>query len=231
MRALLEMRAYAQQCASNLELWEARFAELSAKSEVDHVAPAVALIRRPEDFATAFPLTLPSRCLTPHDDQAPVTWHRVYTSSDGSSSCSDGSSESGNTMERPCIAAPYSPLSVPASPAESLPPYPFSPRCDFPPRRPPSSAGSTSSSSNVATTAIRAAYDARVRKKKSFYRTSWNSSVIAHPNVHCADGPAAVALVVSTASHGDGAVILPGAPPDAILVGRPTPLDTRCSPA
>lgn len=184
------MEPFAQQCTSNLRTWETRSADLtSADPAAPREAPNRPLSpsRLPDNFFTAFPMTIPAHLVTPEEQaEALGTWH----SADGSSSSSDASSEHSfplsetqsvnpQSPQLPSMHSAYTPTSPFHSPFESVGSFLLSPRdqsVHSNHRQRPSSAGSSSSIASDATTAIRAAYHVSVRKKRSMNRSSWNAS-------------------------------------------------------
>lgn len=198
-KAVPEMDTFARQCTTNLAMWVARRDVLSSPYAEQYPCPPVTIPspRPPEDFLTSFPLTLPSFFLTPDAPPASGEWHSTYPPSDSSSS-SDASSDV--HIEQPVAFPSFSP---PASPAPSVgSSYALATR---------SSSSSLASNTSDATQAMRAAYSASVRKKKSFHhRHSWNASisfgsspVISMPPPLLATIPKAALLVAeSTASNG-----------------------------
>jgi hypothetical protein len=235
---IVEMEVYAQQCAANLKLWEVRCAELeptlddSTAAATPTAAPTNSLLPappKPEDYSTAFPLTLPSAYHFPPEDHSPVTtattkWiPRAHSPSGSSTSSADVSSSSssvpgpggGSTAAHLPLTPAYSPLSGPASPADSMNFFVLSPRSEGSGWQPPSSPvshqgtarGGTGTGPVVsgATAALRAAYEVSVRKRKRFHRKSWTPS----------GGPRVTMLVSAM---------------DAVVVSRPARLDTSCSP-
>ena len=154
---------FADQCASNLSQWSARCEELKNATQTDHNSPLATSPRRPNDFMSAFPLTLPASHRSPSEDPV-LVWPTI--SSQSSDSCS-GSSES-----NPC------------SPSDSVSSFPFSPASDSSnsnPSAPPLSASSTASNSHVHINgplngheAIRAAGKLGIRKQRSMNRNSWS---------------------------------------------------------
>jgi len=217
------MNEYAQQCASNLQQWELRCAELTAQAEAGtgvvgdddrKVMSPSAMLGRPEDYMTAFPLTLPSACLLLQEHATPVTW-KMYSRSEGSSSSSDVSSDSQSSgmaghhdMNRTAGTPIYSPLSDPGSPAESMGSFMFSPRSELGggagglPFRPPSGSENGGGGGGGGTSAIRAAYEVSGRKKKRCNRNSWNPSVASvSAAAVAATATAAVAVAANATTH------------------------------
>jgi hypothetical protein len=197
-----EMERFARQCAENLAMWEARREILSSSSAEQTPCPHVVVpsLRPPEDYLTSFPLTLPSFLLTPDEPRTSDEWHSTYPPSDSSSS-SDVSSDV--HVEHSAIFQSTSPPSSPVPSVGSS--YSLAPR---------SSSSSLASNANDAAQAMRAAYSASVRKKKSFYhRRSWNASassgsspVISMPPPLLAPITKA-ALLVAEATASDGTTV------------------------
>ncbi|KAH7925466.1 HD-domain/PDEase-like protein [Leucogyrophana mollusca] len=186
-KAIPEMTPFAEQCRENLNMWITRSTELTPcgplhdSCSTDH--PILSL-RPPEGFLTAFPLALPTFILSSLDEQsASVDWKSTYAASEHSSSSSDVSSESHPLDTRIIASDSISSLafpSPPVSPSASVQSFVLAPRS----QRSASSLRYTSTSSaNEAAVAMRAAYQASVRKKKSFHhRYSWNASGSSSPS-------------------------------------------------
>lgn len=171
-----EMQRFADQCTSNLAMWEARL-KLPSTNERPPSSPERATpTRSPEDFLTSFPLTLPTFVLSYQDDHQPAgEWHTYSPSSPSPSSSSSSEAIPDNLLGDQ--------LSPPASPSPSVGSTSFvlAPRSS-------SSSLRTNSSTSGAAAAMRAAYEAGVRKKRSFYnRYSWSadlSPVSSTANLH-----------------------------------------------
>lgn len=182
---LTELAPFVQTCGENLKLWQERYSKLSANElagQDSSSSNSMSPTQVPEDFLTAFPPALPRSFL--------AQFENAGMSFDLASDYFTRSSPGGSR--------PSSSASAPFSHYETCPSYSPSPsspfRVDHPtPTQPPrleittSPAPSTGRAPSVtsstsfinpqdATAAIRAAYDASVRKKKSFHRTSWNPS-------------------------------------------------------
>ena len=159
-----EMQEFADQCTSNLAMWEARCVELTSTKEVPPPSPkSAAPARSAADFLTSFPLTLPTFVLTYQDDQQPAgEWHTYSPSSPSSSSSSEAIPD--NLLGDQ--------LSPPASPSPSIGSASFilAPRS--------SSSSLRTSPTSDAAAVMRAAYEAGVRKRRSFYsRLSWTADL------------------------------------------------------
>lgn len=195
-QAVPEMEIFAYQCTTNLALWVARKDVLSSASAEDSPCPPVVIpcLRPPEDFLTSFPLTLPAFVLTADEPPASGEWHSAYPPSDSSSSSDFGSDVH---VDHPVI---FPSLSPPASPVPSV-----GSSCALATR---SSSSSLASNTSDATQAMRAAYSASVRKKKSFHhRYSWNVTINSGPPstpppLLATIPKAALLLTESTASNG-----------------------------
>ncbi|KAG2059754.1 HD-domain/PDEase-like protein [Suillus hirtellus] len=198
-QAVPEMEIFACQCTANLAMWVAREEVLSSSSAEDSPCPPVVIpsLRPPNDFITSFPLTLPAFVLTADEPLTSGEWHTTYPPSDSSSSSDFGS----DVHVDPLVVFPS--LSPPASPVPSV--------CSSYAPAPRSSSSSLASNTSDATQAMRAAYSASVRKKKSFHhRYSWNVSInsgsstcISSPPPLLATTPkTALLLTESTASNG-----------------------------
>ncbi|KAG1862710.1 hypothetical protein DFJ58DRAFT_700232 [Suillus subalutaceus] len=198
-QAVPEMEIFACQCTTNLAMWVARREVLSSPDAEDPPYPPVVIpcLRPPEDFLTSFPLTLPAFVLTADEPPTSGEWHSAYPPSDSSSSSDFGSEVH---VEHPVV---FPSLSPPASPVPSVgSSYALATR---------SSSSSLASNTSDATQAMRAAYSASVRKKKSFHhRYSWNVTIssgsspgISAPPPLLATIPkAALLLTESTTSNG-----------------------------
>jgi len=159
------MQQFADQCTSNLAMWEARRNELTSTKEVPPASPKTAApVRSPADFLTSFPLALPTFVLSCQDDQQPAgEWHAYSPSSPSSSSSSDAIPD--NLLGDQ--------LSPPVSPSPSIGSASFilAPRSSSPSFR-------MSPTTSEAAAAMRAAYSVGVRKKRSFYnRLSWTADL------------------------------------------------------
>lgn len=146
-------------------MWQARKAALTSTREDPPPSPKTAAPgRSPADFLTSFPLTLPTFVRSYLDDQQPSgEWHTYSPSSPSSSSSSEAMPE--NLLGDP--------LSPPASPSPSIGSVSF-----VLATRSSSSSLRTSSGTNEAAATMRAAYEAGVRKKRSFYnRLSWTADL------------------------------------------------------
>ncbi|KAG8216928.1 hypothetical protein J3R82DRAFT_7204 [Butyriboletus roseoflavus] len=192
-KGIPEMQQFADQCTSNLAMWEARRLELTSTKEVPPPPPpppkTVAPARSPADFLTSFPLTLPTFALSCQDYLHPAgEWHTYSPSSPSSSSSFE--------------AIPDNLLGDPSSPLVSPSPSIGSASFILAPRSSSSSLCTNSTTTSEAAVAMRAAYKAGVRKKRSFYsRSSWTadlSPVSSMTNLHAAGLPKAI---VSHSTH------------------------------
>ncbi|KAF9225714.1 HD-domain/PDEase-like protein [Gyrodon lividus] len=183
-----EMQKFADQCTSNLAMWEARRLELTTAnglppSSSKTAAPA----RSPADFLSSFPLTLPTFILSYQEDQQPtVEWHTYPPSSPSSSSSSDVTPDN-LLAEQP---------SPPASPSPSVSSSSFA----LASRSSSSSLrGTANSGTNEVAVVMRAAYQAGVRKKRSFYnRNSWTPDLGPVSFHNAAAVPKAAMLAIET---------------------------------
>ncbi|KAI0087418.1 hypothetical protein BDY19DRAFT_955703 [Irpex rosettiformis] len=154
--AIPEMNQFADICAENLQTWEDSCSRLAADAQRDGQgadSESSTPTQVPEDFLNAFAPTLPRSFLNEYE---------------ASISAMDSKSEffSGYSGSQPDPIAPNQParLEIPTSPSPSI-------------ARASSIASSNPFCNSLdATAAIRAAYSASVRKKKSFHRSSWNPS-------------------------------------------------------
>lgn len=203
------MQQFADQCTSNLAMWEARCLELTSMKDVSPPSPkTVAPARSPADFLTSFPLALPTFVLSYQDDQHPAgDWHAYPPSSPSSSSSSEPIPDN-------LLGDPSSP---PISPSPSIGSASFVLASRF---SSPSLCTNSTTTTKEAAVAMRAAYEAGVRKKRSFYnRYSWTadpSPVSSMTNLHDAGLPKAI---VSRVTHVD----TPNAPFIAASPGEETP--------
>ncbi|KAI0676581.1 HD-domain/PDEase-like protein [Trametes maxima] len=186
---------FAKQTRENLSLWQARAAELLAEQESPQGGLGTPLTwpsQAPNDFLNAFPPTLPESFRTPDEWPYPVSYHHHHRLSSVAPSSASSSSSTPSHYESCESSLPSPTFSPVLEPAASPPPVSPSISGLLPPRlevstqpqsRAPSVASNAPSTStsvfsitNEATAAIRAAYKASVRKKKSFHRSSWNPS-------------------------------------------------------
>ncbi|KAG6377355.1 hypothetical protein JVT61DRAFT_15150 [Boletus reticuloceps] len=157
-KGIPEMQQFADQCTLNLAMWVARRTGLTSTNEVPPPSPkTTAPVRSPADFLTSFPLTLPTVVRSYQDDQQPIgEWHTYSPSSPSSSSSSEAIPDQ---------------LSPPVSPSPSIGSASFvlAPRSSCSSLR-------TNSTASEAATVMRKAYEAGVRKKRSFHnRLSWTA--------------------------------------------------------
>ena len=244
------MERFAHQTRENFALWQARAAELAAEppddSETVAGTPLAWPSQAPNDFLTAFPPALPPSFRLPEDPLYPSFYHPHHRfSSVEPSSSSDSTPSQYESCESswpsPAFSPTLDPSPAPASPtaATALPPrLELQTLTSQHSRAPsvastvPSSAGSLYNMTSEATAAIRAAYKASVRKKKSFHRASWNPSPtsftpVPSPLSHVA--PASFGLVnghgrspVSPAGNGDSPMSLSaGSPSTGTLTPSP----------
>ncbi|KAI0739159.1 HD-domain/PDEase-like protein [Daedaleopsis nitida] len=192
------MECFANQTRENLASWQTRAAELSVEQDISPDATGTPLAwpsQAPNDFLTAFPPALPDCFRIPEESPYPSCYHphhhRGFSSVDPSTSSSSSTPSQYESCESSLPSPAFSPLlepsPVPTSPiTATLPPRlelsTLSTLSNPHSRAPsvvstvPSTSGSVFSITNEATAAIRAAYKASVRKKKSFHRSSWNPS-------------------------------------------------------
>ncbi|KAI0367692.1 HD-domain/PDEase-like protein [Pilatotrama ljubarskyi] len=182
------------------ELAAEQDAPSSASSQAPVGTPLSWPSQAPNDFLTAFPPALPESFRAPDELPYPMCYHHHHRGSSIALAPSTSSSSSTPSQYESCessLPSPtFSPILEPTSGPHppSSPSPPLSMSGSLPPRlelstatphpRAPSvastahsaSAASVFSITNDATAAIRAAYKASVRKKKSFHRSSWNPS-------------------------------------------------------
>ncbi|KAF7798462.1 hypothetical protein EIP86_009683 [Pleurotus ostreatoroseus] len=174
-----EMKPFAKQSTENLQTWKDRHTALSGQSEPSRTDGNGRTKTQPEDFLSAFPPTLPRAFLSDHEHRTSSDFGSEFFSS--SSGSRPPSVSSGGSHYETCTSSSPSP---PASPLAELSPHHTLPRLEITTTsvkshgRTPSiaSASSYCLTPSDATAAIRAAYRASVRKKKSFHRSSWNPS-------------------------------------------------------
>jgi len=176
---LPEMQPFAEQCVSNLRRWNKRLKQLES-SKQDSAGHCASTPRHPDEFITAFPLTLPSSHRIVHAEEPRLIWPLASSGQSGESSSGSDS--------HPCSPSP----SVSSFTSDSFPLHP------------PSSAGSWTSCatqppqpSHVSDghAAIRAAGKLGIRKQKSMNRNSWSPSAFSMAG---SIPKSAVTLVVST---------------------------------
>ncbi|KAI6019891.1 hypothetical protein F5J12DRAFT_904254 [Pisolithus orientalis] len=183
-RVVPEMQRFADQCTANLVSWQKEKARLTGSSDQADFSPSNFLPsspRPPQDFLGSFPLTLPTFALDHPDESHLLPWQPP-------SPLHPPSDSGGQRMD----------ASPPDSPAPSVS------SGSFVLASPSSSRFRTMSSvsKSDAATAMRAAYQVGVRKKRSFYnRYSWTSDlspVASSPNLVVAAIPKATVLVADT---------------------------------
>ncbi|KZT23622.1 HD-domain/PDEase-like protein [Neolentinus lepideus HHB14362 ss-1] len=209
-----DMGRFAQQCLSNLRTWEDRCAELNVHE--DAVLERSCRSMTPQDYLTVFPLTLPSYFLMPRVWR---TFQDASTSDISSSSDSRPSSPTRYTVHLTTTVAAVSPPSPPVTPSDYSSSI-VSPQSEVFDSLHPRSASHGSQTGNEANAAIRAAYKAGVRKKKSFHRNSWNAPAASSLPGGAATAPDVTADVVPPSPR------LPGPIPPS-STKHPTPLVTR----
>ncbi|EGO03733.1 hypothetical protein SERLA73DRAFT_101986 [Serpula lacrymans var. lacrymans S7.3] len=183
------MAKFARQCTSNLRFWEGRRSEFTANGESGpspDVDGPVTISQSPETFLSAFPMALPTFFMNHQDDRlVPLDWSSTYTPSERSTSSSDSDSQLIDAQGAQCDSLPSVPtsLSSPISPSDSVGSCLLSPQSEHSvsSQRPVSIASLGSNGLNDSTAVMRAAYQASVRKKKSFHRYSWNTATSALP--------------------------------------------------
>lgn len=194
IQAIPEMKPFADQCNANLRVWTKRQRALENEQNERH-NHASTTPRHPDDFMTAFPLTLPPAHRSPHpEDTQATSWPTT--------DLSDSSSESNYSNSGLCSPSPscsvtsfaFSPTSESSTTTSnyhsahshsnnhtffsSTQPA-LQPNSNT---HPPSSAGSVvgslhqpSGPTHIA--AIRAAGKLGIRKQKSMNRNSWSPTV------------------------------------------------------
>lgn len=175
--AIPQMQQFAKWCQENLDIWQRRKEEITKMNSV-HTKTIVGdttplLSHTTENFISAFPLTLPSILLSEeHHSDADI----LSADSRSSSSASDKPPSMRN------VSSP--PASYPVSPSESitLSTLTIVSRPDTSMSHSAQSNKSAISTISDSSTAIRAAYKASVRKKKSFHRTSYPGPLSSREN-------------------------------------------------
>jgi len=197
-----EMQQFADQCTANLVSWQTEEAALIGSSDRAAIRPSrfpFPSPRPPQDFLGSFPLTLPTFALDQPDEPQPA----LLPPSSPSYLSSSSSSVDGHSDEH------RADLSPPDSPAPSVGSGLFV----LTSNRSSSSLRTMSClDKNDATVAMRAAYQAGVRKKRSFYnRYSWTSDLnpnASSPNLAIPKAPAALASnAVSAVKGGTSQVV------------------------
>ena len=173
------MQHFADECFANLRRWSKQLKQLESSQE-DPAEYCTSTPRHPDEFITAFPLTLPSSHRIVHAEEPRLIWPLA-------SSRQSGESSSGSDSH-PCSPSP----SVSSFTSES-----FS-------LQPGSSAGSWTSCGTQppqpnpvpdAHAAIRAAGKLGIRKQRCMNRNSWSPSAFSTAG---SVPKSAVTLVVST---------------------------------
>lgn len=161
IQAVPEMKMFADQCASNLSQWSARCEGLKNATQTDYSSPLPTSPRHPDDFMSAFPLTLPPSHRSSNEDPG-LVWPTIPSQSSDSSCASSESN--------------------PCSPSDSDSSFLFSSTSDSSnsnPSAPPLSASSSCTNNHVngppnGHAAIRAAGKLGIRKQRSMNRNSWS---------------------------------------------------------
>ncbi|KAL4079509.1 hypothetical protein J3A83DRAFT_1110620 [Scleroderma citrinum] len=164
-----EMQQFANQCTINLASWQTEEATLIGSSDrVAAISPSnfpSPSLRPPQDFLASFPLTLPTFALDQFDGPPPVL---LPSSSPLHPPLSPSSVDSNSDSQQVDLSPPDSPAPSVGSGSFVLT------------TRSSSSSLRTMScpNKNDAAVSMRAAYQAGVRKKRSFYnRYSWTSNL------------------------------------------------------
>ena len=182
----LEFSQFAKQINDNLNKWVEKHCALVKKAKSQEGASSPRTTTQPEDFLSAFPPTLPRSFLSDHERRTSSDFGSEFFSS--SSGSRPPSVASGASHYETCTSSsPSSPSSPLREETVTVPPS--LPRLEIttsstsshgraPSINSAASAASATSSCFInpshATNVIRQAYNASVRKKKSFHRTSWN---------------------------------------------------------
>ncbi|KAG5646346.1 hypothetical protein DXG03_003669 [Asterophora parasitica] len=209
IQAIPEMKPFADQCVSNLRVWTQRLKDLEA-TQSDRVNLASSTPRHPDDFMTAFPLTLPPAHRISSTEEPSLIWPTApYSRTPESSS---GSSDYLSPACSPACSVTsfaFSPISESSNSNSNSSNPPLSSQC------PPSSADNTSvlgilssaqaSHCSDGHAAVRAAGKLSIRKQKSMNRNSWSPSAFSMSGQPPPKPPvpvpkSAVTLLVSTAT-------------------------------
>ena len=182
------MNQFTKTCAENLQTWEDTCSRLVANVHRDgqgNESESSTPTQVPEDYLNAFAPTLPRSFLNEYEPSISALDSRSeffsgYSGSQPGSRPSSAGSIPYSHYETCSSSSPSPPTSpLPTDSISSNQPA----RLEVPASPSPSIARASSiASSNPfcnsldATAAIRAAYSASVRKKKSFHRSSWNPS-------------------------------------------------------
>ncbi|KAI0822903.1 HD-domain/PDEase-like protein [Trametes gibbosa] len=222
------LEQFALQTRDNLTLWQTRADELAVASDGPaQGVPGTPLTwpsQAPNDFLTAFPPALPDSFRQPEELSYPLAYHHHHRLA--SIAPSNSSSSSTPSQYESCESSLPSPTFSPILESATVPLFPSPSISDSPPPRlelstsrapsvastaPSTSATSVFSITNEATAAIRAAYKASVRKKKSFHRSSWNPTAAAVSSLAQAPMPGPGRLSpVSPAGPGNSPMSLSG---------------------
>lgn len=160
----IELTRFATHCQDNLDIWKRRIAQLTNRNTARKQQNKLTLTpsTTTNEFLTVFPLTLPREFLNEEQHSESGFDSRPSSSLSG--------------------AAPFDQISSPGV----SPPSPSNPApANLAPVRPDTamsnsnlSTRSTMTNTSDSSTAIRAAYKASVRKKKSFHRSSWTQGPV-----------------------------------------------------
>lgn len=182
------MGQFAGICAENLQTWEDSCTRLARSAQRDGQgteSESSTPTQVPEDFLNAFAPTLPRSFLNEYEASISALDSRSeffsgYSGSQPGSRPSSAGSIPYSHYETCSSSSPSPPTSpLPTDPSSPNPPsrleIPASPSLSVA-RAPSVTSSNPFCNSHEATAAIRAAYSASVRRKKSFHRSSWNPS-------------------------------------------------------
>ncbi|KAG6828347.1 hypothetical protein H0H92_008286 [Tricholoma furcatifolium] len=226
IQAIPEMKIFADQCKINLRIWTKRQKGLE-NNQNERNTQASTTPRHPDDYMTAFPLTLPPAHRATHFELEPPPWS-------GSSAPYSRSSESSSTTSESGLCSPsgsvgsftfppsessshtpshsYTHASSSSSSNPHLHSHPHHPR-------PPSSIGGasvlgplpppTSPYSSEGHAAIRAAGKLGIRKQRSMNRNSWS------PMAGSTSSPPPIPSTSAAAAAAATTMATPPAPPSS----------------
>ncbi|KZT64550.1 HD-domain/PDEase-like protein [Daedalea quercina L-15889] len=231
-----ELAEFAQQCRENLAIWIERSEQLTTGADEPSSPTSTATqTQRVEEFLSAFPPTLPDSFRVPEEPLSPLM----------SNPSPPSSQSSGSSHYQSCESGPPSPSASSFMPTPQSPSFPHArldistPSSQLLHSRPPSlvSVSSYSTQANDATAAVRAAYKASVRKKKSFHRTSWNPTGSGPPgrgyafsqSFSLGDGPGLLTADSSPLSTHLSSPLTPNSPAVGSTNHRSSPLGASAS--
>jgi len=155
---------FATHCQDNLDIWKRRIAQLTSRNTSRKQSSKLTLSppTATSDFLTVFPLTLP----------------RLFLSEEQHSEGGFDSRPGSSLSSAPLFDQISSPGISPPSPGNPAPANLTPIRPDTPMSNGNLSTQSATTNTSDSSMAIRAAYKASVRKKKSFHRSSWTQGPV-----------------------------------------------------